>query len=33
MKHTVFIDAKTTDPDHNLALEEYIFNHLPRDKE
>jgi lipoate-protein ligase A len=33
LKHTVFIDAKTTDPDHNLALEEYIFNHLPRDKE
>ena len=33
MKPTVFIDAKTTDPDHNLALEEYIFSHMSRDQE
>lgn len=33
MKHTVFIDAKTTDPDHNLALEEYIFSFMPREQE
>lgn len=33
MKHTVFIDVKTTDPDHNLALEEYIFSFMPRDRE
>jgi lipoate-protein ligase A len=31
MKHTVFIDARTTDPDFNLAREEYIFNAMPRD--
>ena len=33
MKHTVFIDARTTDPDFNLAREEYIFQALPRDRE
>lgn len=33
LRHTVFIDAKTTDPDFNLALEEYIFHALPRDRE
>jgi len=33
MKQTVYIEAPTTDPDFNLALEEYVFNHMPRDKE
>lgn len=33
MKHTVFIDAQTTAPDYNLALEEYIFSAMPRDRE
>ena len=33
MKQTVYIEALTTDPDFNLALEEYVFNHMPRDKE
>ena len=33
MKHTVFIDAKTTAPDFNLALEEYIFSAMPRERE
>lgn len=33
MKETVYIEALTTDPDFNLALEEYVFNSMPRDKE
>lgn len=33
MKEMVFIDVTTTDPDHNLALEEYVFNQMSRDKE
>lgn len=33
MKQTVFIDAATTDPDFNLALEEYVFESMPRDRE
>lgn len=33
MKQTVYIETLTTDPDFNLALEEYVFNHMPRDKE
>lgn len=33
MKQMVLIDARTLDPDHNLALEEYVFTSLPRDKE
>ena len=33
MKQTVFIDATTTDPDFNLALEEYVFESMPRDRE
>jgi lipoate-protein ligase A len=33
MKQMVLIDARTVDPDHNLALEEYVFSAMPRDKE
>ncbi len=33
MKETVFIDVPTTDPDYNLALEEYVFSHMGRDAE
>ncbi len=33
MKETVFIDVFTTDPDYNLALEEYVFNQMDRDAE
>ena len=33
MKQMLLIDARTLDPDHNLALEEYVFSHMPRDKE
>lgn len=33
MKHTVFIDTSTTDPDFNLALEEFVFESMPRDRE
>lgn len=33
MKQMVLIDARTLDPDHNLALEEYVFTSMPRDKE
>ena len=27
-----FIDVKTTDPDFNLALEQYVFDRMPRDR-
>lgn len=33
MKQMVLIDARTLDPDHNLALEEYVFTCMPRDRE
>lgn len=33
MKQMVLIDVRTLDPDHNLALEEYVFTAMPRDKE
>ena len=33
MKQMLLIDARTLDPDHNLALEEYVFTSMPRDKE
>ena len=33
MKEIVYIEVTTTDPDFNLALEEYVFEHMPRDKE
>ena len=33
MKQMVLIDVRTLDPDHNLALEEYVFTSMPRDKE
>ena len=32
MNHTVYIEAPSTDPDFNLALEEYIFSSMPRDR-
>lgn len=33
MKKTVYIEVATTDPAFNLALEEYVFEKMPRDKE
>lgn len=33
MKKTVYIDVTTTDPTFNLALEEYVFEKMPRDQE
>lgn len=33
MKKTVYIEVSTTDPAFNLALEEYIFEKMPRDRE
>lgn len=33
MKKTVYIEVMTTDPDFNLALEEYVFEKMPRDRE
>ena len=33
MKKTVYIEVSTTDPTFNLALEEYVFEKMPRDRE
>ncbi len=33
MKKTVYIEILTTDPTFNLALEEYVFEKMPRDRE
>ena len=33
MTKTVYIEVTTTDPDFNLALEEYVFEKMPRDRE
>ena len=33
MKKTVYIDVATTDPTYNLALEQYVFDSLPRDRQ
>ena len=33
MKKTVYIEVQTTDPGFNLALEEYVFEKMPRDQE
>lgn len=33
MKKTVYIEILTTDPAFNLALEEYVFEKMPRDRE
>lgn len=33
MKKTVYIEVPTTDPAFNLALEEYVFEQMPRDRE
>ena len=33
MKNTVYIEVSTTDPAFNLALEEYVFEKMPRDRE
>lgn len=33
VKPMVYIDVRTTDPDFNLALEEYVFSHMARDRE
>lgn len=33
MKQTVYIEVTTTDPTFNLALEEYVFEKMPRDRE
>jgi lipoate-protein ligase A len=33
MKQTVYIEVYTTDPTFNLALEEYVFEQMPRDKD
>ena len=33
MKKTVYIEVSTTDPAFNLALEEYVFEKMPRDRE
>ena len=32
MKNTVYIDVRSTDPAYNLALEQYVFDRLPRDR-
>ncbi len=32
MKKTVYLEVNTTDPAFNLALEEYVFNQMPRDR-
>ena len=33
MSKTVYIEVTTTDPTFNLALEEYVFEHMPRDRD
>ena len=33
MKKTVYIEVSTTDPAFNLALEEYVFEKMPKDRE
>ncbi|MBE6934535.1 MAG: lipoate--protein ligase [Ruminococcaceae bacterium] len=33
MKKTVYIEVTTTSPSFNLALEEYVFEKMPRDRE
>ena len=33
MKKTVYIEVGTTDPAFNLALEEYVFDNMSREKE
>lgn len=33
MKQMIYIEVKTTDPAFNLALEEYVFEKMPRDRE
>ncbi len=33
MKKTIYIEVATTDPTLNLALEEYVFEKMPRDRE
>ena len=33
MKSTVYIEVLTTDPTFNLALEEYVFEKMPRDRD
>ena len=33
MKKTVYIEVQTTDPRFNLALEEYVFEKMSRDRE
>ena len=33
MKQTVYIEVTTTDPTFNLALEEYVFEKMPKDRE
>lgn len=33
MKKTIYIEVCTTDPAFNLALEEYVFEKMPRDRE
>ncbi|MBE6917300.1 MAG: lipoate--protein ligase [Ruminococcaceae bacterium] len=33
MKKIVYIEVGTTDPTFNLALEEYVFEHMPRENE
>lgn len=33
MEKTVYIEIQTTDPAFNLALEEYVFEKMPRDRE
>ena len=33
MKKTVYIDVATTDPTYNLALEQYVFDSMPRSRQ
>ena len=33
MASTVYIDIRTTDPAFNLALEQYVFDRMPRDRQ
>lgn len=33
MKNIVYIEVETLDPTFNLALEEYVFEHMPRENE
>ena len=33
MKKTMYMESQSTDPAFNLALEQYVFDSMPRDRE